>query len=188
MLDKSMKKLALLLLIAAPAIHAQVTTNTPRTYFEAYNTVPDSPLVKGMTTISVLNNQINYPVEIRAERLTNLQNSNTVSAVSLRTRLSHQTLVDYIDYDELDGLIRGLQTISQADRSITPLDNFEVAYRTRCGLSIVKLSIGAKLVIAIKSGDPNGTRNEMALFVLDDLSRDLIAAKAKLDSLAAGGQ
>lgn len=181
-----MKKLFLFLFLA-PALHAQLSTNAPRTYFEAYDAVTDAPLVKGMTTIATLNNQINYPVEIRVERLTNLQTSNTIAAVSLRTRLgSHQTLVDYIDYDELDGFIRGLQTISQADNNITPMDNFEVAYRTRCGLSVVKLNIKNKLAILLNSGNPGAVRNEMAAFVLDDLSRDLIAAKAKLDALAAG--
>lgn len=183
-----MKTFLLLFLALAPAAGAQSSTNAPRTYFEAYNSVADSPLVKGMSSIATLNNQINYPVEIRAERLTNLQNSNTVSAVSLRTRISHQVIIDYIDYDELDGLIRGVQTISQADRNITPMDNFEVAYRTRCGLSILKISSGNKLIIMLRSGDPSGLRNEMASFVLDDLGRDLIAAKAKLDALASGGQ
>jgi len=67
-------------------------------------------------------------------------------------------------------------------------DNFEAVYRTRCGLSLLKVSDGAKATIVMKSGDPLGTRNRMAAFVLDDLVRYLTAAKAKLDTLASGGQ
>jgi hypothetical protein len=151
--------------------------------------VVDAPLLKGMSVIGTLNNQITYPVEIRAEVLTNLQSSNIVYGVSLRTRLpSKQLEVDYIDYDELDGLIRGIQFVSQTDRSQMPMDNFEAAYRTRCGLSVLKVSNGAKLTIVLKSGDTLGARNQMASFVLDDLGRYLTAAKAKLDALAFGGQ
>jgi hypothetical protein len=187
--EMPMKKLIpLLVLFAACAAQAQ-TTNAPRTYFEAYNDAVDAPLLKGMSVIGTMNNQINFPVEIRAEELTNLQTSNTVYAVSLRTRVGgKQTEVDYIDYDELDGLIRGVQLISQTLQSPVPTDNFEVAYRTRCGMSVLKVSNGPKITIVIKSGDSIGARNQMAPFVLDDLARYLTAAKAKLDSLASGGQ
>jgi hypothetical protein len=184
-----MKKLILLLvLLSGWTLHAQ-TTNAPRTYFEAYNDAIDAPLVKGMSVIGSLNNQVDFPVEIRAEMLTNLQTSNSVYAVSLRTRVGgKQTAVDFIDYDELDGFIRGIQLISQTTQSPVATDSFEAAYRTRCGLSLLKVSDGAKATILMKSGDPLGTRNRMAAFVLDDLVRYLTAAKAKLDTLASAGQ
>ena len=120
-----MKNIILLLsLCLTCALHAQ-TTNAPRSNFEAYNALADTPLLRGMSVIGTLNNQLNYPVEIRVETLTNMLYSNTVYAVSLRTRLAAKQLeVDYIDYDELDGLIRGVQFISQSDHNATPLDNF----------------------------------------------------------------
>jgi hypothetical protein len=184
-----MKKLVLLLALGAACVaHAQ-TTNAPLTYFEAYCAVADAPQLKGMSSVGLLNDQITYPVEVRAERLYNMQTSNAVYAVSLRTRVSRQALViNYIDYDELDGLIRGIQLISQADHTTSPMDNFEAVYRTRCGLSILKVSNGNRLTVVIKSGDPAATRNQLAPFVLDDLGKFLTAAKAKLDAVAAGGQ
>ena len=183
-----MRRLILLLiLIPAAAVDAQ-TTNAPRTYFDAFNATPDALLIRGMTTIGALNSQISYPVEIRAERLTNPQTTNSVYAVSLRTKVARQTQIDYIDYDELDALIRSVPLISQANNSITPLDNFEAVFRTRSGLSIAKVGKGNKTVIAMTSGDVNGVRNQMAPFVLDDLGRYLVAAKAKLDTVAASGQ
>jgi hypothetical protein len=68
------------------------------------------------------------------------------------------------------------------------MDNFEAVFRTRSGLSIAKVGKGNKIVIAMTSGDVNGARNQMAPFVLDDLGRYLVAAKAKLDTVAAGSQ
>jgi hypothetical protein len=188
-----MKKLILLLTLSlAAAVDGQpailTATNAPRTYFDAFNATPDTVLIKGTSTIGVLSTQITYPVEIRVERLTIQQTTNSVFAVSLRTRVAQQLQIDHIDYDELDALIRGVQSISQANNSVTSLDNFEAVFRTRSGLSIAKVGRGNKVVIAMTSGDVNGARNQMAAFVLDDLGRFLTAAKAKIDELAAGGQ
>jgi len=60
----------------------------------------------------------------------------------------------------LDALIRGVQYISQANSSITPLDNFEAVFRTRSGLSIAKVGRGNKVVIAITSGNTNVVHNQ----------------------------
>jgi hypothetical protein len=189
-----MKKLILLLTLSlAAAVDGQTTTtftvtNAPRTLYDAVNRTPDTLLIKGSSIIGTLNSQIGYPVEIRAERLTNPQTTNTLYAVSLRTTVAEQTQIDYIDYDELDSLIRSVQYISQANSSITPMDNFEAVFRTRSGLSIAKVGRGNKVVIAMTSGCTNAPRNQMAPFVLDDLGRNLVSAKAKIDLVAASGQ
>jgi hypothetical protein len=184
-----MKKFIVLLMMgAAGAVHAQ-TTNAPRTYFDAYKAALDAPLVRGMSSIGSLTGQVAYPVDIRIERLNVQPSTNTIYAVALRTRLARNVLqVDYIDYDELDGLLRGLQLISQSGHSTVPMDDFEVVYRLRSGLSVAKISNGNKVVIAIKCGDANGTRNQIASYVLDDLQRLLTSAKSKIDAIAASGQ
>jgi len=184
-----MKKFIYLLWFGAASMLNAQTTNIPPSIFQAYYAVADAPLLRGNSVIGALNNQISFPVEIRAEALTNLLSSNVVYAVSLRTKISaKETEVDYVDYDELDGLIRGVQFVSQTDHSQIPMDNFEAVYRTRCGMSILKTSTGNKVTIVLKSGDPQGARNQMASFVLDDLGRYLTAAKAKLDAMVSVGQ
>jgi hypothetical protein len=173
---------------AAWAAQAQ-TTNAPRTYFDAYKSAIDTPLVRGMSSIGSLTGQVAYPVEIRIERLNIQPSTNTSYAVAMRTRLARNVLqVDYIDYDELDGLLRGLQLISQSSHSSVPMDDFEVVYRLRSGLSVAKISNGNNIIIAIKCGDANGTRNQIAPYVLDDLQRLLTDAKSKIESIAASGQ
>jgi hypothetical protein len=107
----------------------------------------------------------------------------------MRTHLANGVMqVDYIDYDELRGLIRGLQLIAQSSHSVVPMDDFEVVYRLRSGLSVAKISQGNNIIIAIKCGDANGTRNQIASYVLDDLQRFLTDAKTKIETIAASGQ
>jgi hypothetical protein len=185
-----MKKLIFLLtLCLAAAVQAQViATNIPRTQYAAFNARADVFLIRGTSVIGTMNNQINFPVEVRAERLTDPA-TNNVYAVSLRTKLNQETLVDYVDYDELDTLIQGVEAIAQANSSSTPFDNYEAVVRTKCGLSIAKIGKGTKVTIAMTSGaTTNLVHNEMASFVLDDFARYLTAAKAKIDSIIASGQ
>jgi hypothetical protein len=173
---------------AACAVQAQ-TTNAPRTYFDAYKSSIDATIVRGVSSIGALTGQVAYPVEIRVERLTVQPSTNTTYAVVVRTRLPRNvSQVDYIDYDELDGLLRGLQLMSQASHANTPMEDFEVVYRLRSGFSVAKISNGNNIIIALKCGDANGTRNQIAPYVLDDLQKLLAAAKAKIESIAASGQ
>ncbi len=185
-----MKLTLLLILGLAAAVEAQ-TTNAPRTYFDAFNATPDVLLVRGMSIIGTLDKQVNYPVEIRVERLVNQQTTNTVYAVCLRTKVGQTTLVDYIDYDELDAVIRSVPLISQANTSVAPMDKFETSFHTRSGLTISKIGRAEKSVITMTSGDmrdTNGVRNQLAPFVLDDFGTYLTTAKTKIDAIAASGQ
>jgi hypothetical protein len=195
-----MKRLILLLALGvAGAVIAQTTiittANTPRTFFEIFKATPDALLIRGMTTIGTLSsengaehNGIDYPVEIRVERLSNPLTSNSVYAVSLRTGVAPQMQIDYVDYDELNAVIRSVQFISQSSSAVTPLDNYETIFRTRGGLAIAKIGKSDKTTIVMTSGDVNGVRNQMAPFNLDKLGALMVAAKAKIDALVVRSQ
>jgi hypothetical protein len=184
-----MKKIVILLALAVGSVVEAQTTNAPRTWFDAYKSTLEAPLIRGMTSIGTLTDQVKYPVEVKVERLTIKPLTNTIYAVAVRTRLARNVLqVDYIDYDELPGLIRGLQLISQSEHSVVPLDDFEVVYRVRSGLSVAKISNGNNIVIAIKCGDTNATRNQIAPYVLDNFTGLLTSAKSKIDTIVASGQ
>jgi hypothetical protein len=183
------KHIILAAFLSAVCVDAQTTTNAPRTWFDAYKSTLEAPLIRGMASIGSLTGQVSYPVDIRVERLNVRPTTNTIYAVAMRTRLAGNVLqVDYIDYDELDGLIHGLQLISQSDHSVVPMDDFEVVYRVRSGLSVAKISNGNNIKIIIKCGDTNGTHNEIAPYILDNFQGLLSAAKSKIDAIIASGQ
>jgi len=173
-----MKTLLVALTVLA-ALVARAQTNEIRTYFEARKHYTDAPLLRGMSDVQGTQSLF---VEVRAEMLTNLRGSNTVRAVSLRGRVTNYTDTDYIDYDELNGLIQGLQYIGQANHTMTPLDNFEAIYRTRSGFTVSKTSDGGNAIIVIKSGRDDAQKVQVQDYVLNDLTQALIAAKAKLDA------
>ena len=157
-------------------------TNTPRTYFEMFDAATEVVLVKGMVSMGVLNSQIGYPVEIRAEEIKVLRSTNAFYAVAVRTTLGeHKVQTDYIDYDELAGFISAVSSIKQADRSVSQLENYDIVFRTRSGLSLNKSTRGSKVTIFLKSIDPEEVRNVMEAHILDSFGAYLSAAKARLD-------
>lgn len=164
-------------LFAAVSLHAQ--TNEPKTIFELHKDAIDQPLVRGMATIQ----SGSLFLEVRAETLTNLHDSTTVRAISLRGRVANYSDVDYIDYDEIDGLIKGLQFIAQAGHGLTPLDDFEATYRTRSGFTVQRISHGNNVLIIVQSGRDDRQRVQIQDFVLTDLTQAITAAKNRLDSL-----
>ncbi len=167
---------------------AYAYTNVYRTHFQKVNATADTLLIKGSSTVGTLPDHIQYPVEIRAERISNQLTTNGVYAVSVRTTIGDQLQVDYIDYDELDAVIAGVQYISAATSTVTPFDNFETVIRTRGGLSIAKVGRGPKVIIAMTCGGTNCVRNVMEPFVLDSLGKTLTEAKAKIDLVVSSGQ
>ena len=171
------------------------TPNAARTHFEIFKATPDALLIRGMTTIGTLSrengaehNGIDFPVEIRVERLSNPLTAKSVYAVSLRTGVAPQIQVDYIDYDELTALIQSVRFISQSSSTVTPLENYETVFLTRGGLSVAKIYKAGITTVVVTSGDVNGVRNQMAPYNLDILGDLMVAAKAKIDAVVAGGQ
>jgi len=177
-----MKNILLPIVAFAVALGAQaqiVATNIPRTEFESFRLTAGAPLLRGMSAVQ---GDPSLFMEVRAEKLTNLNTSNTVRAVSLRGRAANYTDIDYIDDDEVDGLIRAIGAISQASHAVTTMDDFELIYHTRSGFTISKESAGNTVAIIVRSGRDDRQRVQIESYTLDDLGRAIIAAKGKLGS------
>lgn len=61
--------------------------------------------------------------------------------------------ISFIDEDEIDSLIRGLDYISKMDRGVTTLGNFEAQYRTKGDFSVTVFSERTGTIsLAVSSG------------------------------------
>jgi len=89
----------------------------------------------------------------------------------------------YIDYDEIDGLIKSWDVVAKADDTITRLADFEARFRTRGDLEIAvfRQIPGGAVAAAVTSGLCDRVR---VLLSLDELSRlrgMILQARARLD-------
>jgi hypothetical protein len=180
------KRLLFILFALAGMISASAqTTNWPLTLFETAQSMPDASLVHGTVQIGTISSDVAATVEVAAESLNNLQTSQKTLAVSLKSRIMHHTQIDYIDYDELDPLIRALQRMQQNDQALaSQFDTYAITFRTRGGLVFSKFLLEGKTLASIKS--PNSVSedpNLMNTSTLRTLEQFLASAKSKLDVL-----
>lgn len=94
--------------------------------------------------------------------------------------------VVFVDYDELAGLLDGLESMIRLDRSETQLPNFEVSYRTKGDLIVSVFSTRSGILRCVVSGGPYAPA--AVTFPAEEIGnlRSLIAtAKNRLDETRA---
>ena len=144
-------------------------------------------VVLGFSSIGTVNGMYGTSVEVQA-RETRLPQTDTV-AYGAWVRVTEagsyeKKSASYVDYDEIDPLLRGIDFITRADRSVTRLGSFQAEYRTQGDLTVSTFSSSSGEVLAgITSGEISSAQ---AFFPLSQLNlvRGLLArAKEVLDSI-----
>ena len=89
----------------------------------------------------------------------------------------------YIDYDEIESLLKGIEYISKIDSKITKLTQFQADYKTKGELEVSTYSNDGKVSAAVGSGTIYPAR---AYFDFEDIQKIKSAldnAKKTLDSI-----
>ncbi len=89
----------------------------------------------------------------------------------------------FIDYDEIDPLLNGIDYISKIKSDTTRLSNFEAIYKTKGNFNVVTFSSSGKIDAAVKSGYIRPATAYLSLQQLINLRELVQKAKQKLDSL-----
>jgi hypothetical protein len=185
-----MKKATLIVfyLAATGLICAQepkATTSAPKTQIEAFASETGAVLIKGFSTIGSVSGSLGS-ISIDAREFTNAKNGKKSYGIVIditQTGNYEKDESSYIDYDEIDDLVAGLDYISKVDGSVTKLKNFEATYTTRSGFAITVFNQDVRRSVAVSSG---GFSHVTAFLPLEKLVqfRNLIThAKGVLDGL-----
>lgn len=155
-----MKKLFLALALIIPTIGFSQTAETPKpapsTKLEAFSGRTGIVAVKGFTELGVISG-IGGKVEIDVREFRDASNpKSTIYGASFQVkeigRLEREN-TSFIDEDEMDGLLKGLDYIQGIKRDVTTLSNFEASYRTKGDLSFTVFSQNdGSIGLAVSSG------------------------------------
>ena len=88
----------------------------------------------------------------------------------------------FIDYEEIAGLLDGIDHIRKANHSVTKLANFEAIYRTKGGVWITVYNATEGNRVAVQSGRIGGQTATLELEHLDQLRALIVRAKEILDN------
>lgn len=177
----------------AQAAKDQSTQQTapPKTKIEAFTGESGAVLVKGYTSTGIVRGR--GSVEISAMTFRNAKTGEETKGLSITLSNIGTYVSDtsaFVDYDEIAGLLAGIDYISGTDTSSTKLANFEAIYSTRGNLKITVFNDSAA-TNAVAVDVNRYTRG--AFLKMSDLAkiRDAVAAAKQIldnpDSVAAKG-
>ncbi|WP_428241548.1 hypothetical protein [Gynuella sp.] len=190
-----MKKLlvaaSLCVLVSMPALAQNLEDAVPeaKTKLEQFSTKTGVVIIRGFHKIGSVQGLYGTSVNIEAKEFTNVTDGKKQYGITIESfkedgRYDNKH-TSFIDYDEIDSLIKGIEYISKVKSSVTKLEDFQADYSTRGDLKISTFSSGDRIMAAVTSGNIGGVA---AYFNIEDLEKvkNLIKqAKAKIDEIRA---
>jgi hypothetical protein len=88
----------------------------------------------------------------------------------------------YVDYDEIDSLLKGLTYVGKVDSTVTKLTNFEATYPTKGGLKIFTFNEGSNYNFGVQVGRLSSQDAYFKVSELVTFTQLINVAKAKLDA------
>jgi hypothetical protein len=162
-------------------------SSEPLTNLEELDTKTGAVIVKNYTVIGTVSG-FGGSATITAYEFVDTQSGRKEYGVGVEleeSERSERAAIErlYVDYDELDSLIKSTDYIIKIEKSAT-MENFEAQYKTRAELTVTTFNraTGA-LRAAISSGMLGRVRIGMTLGNLVDFRKLLIDAKTALDKI-----
>lgn len=182
-----MRTVLIIALVAlSVAARAQESRSTePRTNLEAFAGRSGTVVLKGYTSVGKIKGL--GDVEITAMNFRSGGGSEESSGILLEVsepRLSsdREAARSFIDYEEIAGLLDGIDHIRNANHSVTKLANFEAIYRTKGGVWITVYNATEGNRVAVQAGRIGGQTATLELEHLDQLRALIVRAKEILDN------
>jgi hypothetical protein len=156
----------------------------PRTKLEA---LEDSPglVIKGFTRINTL---VDVPVRIDAIEMRDMRNANGIGlvkglVVTLRAGTPDENRA-FVDYDQIDYLLNGIDVVARVDETVTKLPGFEARYRTVGDLEIsVFRQTRSGTAVIMRIGICDQATVSMSLDDLGKIKAMIQEAKTRLDEI-----
>ena len=158
----------------------------PRTKLEAIEWRYERVLIKGFSQIAVL------PVrgaDIRVDAVELKDTDATTRAVGLVIALREsgenpRENRSFVDYEEIDRLLKAMETLGRVSESVTRLSGFEARYRTLGDLEVVVFRQSRSgVAVSLTSGTCDRVTAVLTLDELDRLRAHIVEAKTRLDEI-----
>lgn len=158
----------------------------PRNKLEEFEARQATLLIKGRTWVGTARAQVGS-ARVEATEIRDAGNSTRATGVTITISGGEppNEVRCLIDYEEIDPLVKALDTVVKADETITKLAHFEVHYRTRGDFEIIvfKQMATTGVAAAVEGGFFERTRLLLTLEELTRLRWMIAQAKDRLDEI-----
>jgi hypothetical protein len=156
----------------------------PRTKLEAFDTKYATVLLKGFTRITTTEIR---DVRIDAVEIRDLANGTRTTGIVVALRDSGERPREeraFVDYEEIDSLINGIDRVSRANETMTKLVGFEARYRTVGDLDIgVFRQTRSGSAVTLSTGICDEITVPLTLDDLAKLRAMILEAKGRIDEI-----
>ena len=168
------------------AQQAAAQKEEPKTKLEQFQAKTGAVIIMGYSTVGSISAQFGGSVRVETREITDAASGSKQFGVYIAVKEGgrfERENSSYIDLDEIESLVKGIEYISGLTAEVTKLGGFQAEYRTRGDLAVLTYSSAKEIQAAVKSsryGAATGylTRNDLARF-----REFLRTAQARLQSL-----
>jgi hypothetical protein len=165
---------------------------TSKTKLEAFQAKTGTVIVTGFTEVGAIPDSYGGSITVESKEFTDGESGKKEYGITIGVKGGGELQregVSYIDYDEIESLVKGIDYISGVKPSVTKLHDFQADYRTKGGFKISTFSSkDGQINAAVSSGSIGEVDAFISLTQLDDLRGLIIKAKATLDEIRSGNQ
>ncbi len=158
----------------------------PKTKLEAFEAQEGVVIVQGFSRIAELRGTFGGTVTVSAKEFTNATTGKRESGIMIEVKEGgrlERSNRSFIDYDEIEPLLRGIDYIGKVDKSVTKLENFQADYRTKGDLRVSTFNTsGGEMMVAVSSGHIGRTSVHLKFADLAAFRNYLSSAKDRLDA------
>lgn len=173
-----------LTVLACAAAAAQDDSAAGKTKIEVFEQQSGAVIIMGYTRVGTLPGEYGAVIAVEARESSNASTGarqhGLLVEVTAGDRVAREDRA-YVDYDEIDGLLAGIDYISKVDKQSTALANFQADYRTAGELEISTYSSVSGISAAVKVGAISPVRAFVPLSDLAKLRALIVTAKQQLD-------
>ena len=159
----------------------------PRTKLEAVESRYQRVLLKGFSQIANLNVR---GVVVRIDAVEMKDSASPLRAMGIVISLRGagepgRENRSYIDYEEIDPLLKAMESVARVSESITKLASFEARYRTIGDFEVIVFRQGraSGTAASVSSGICDKVTGLLTLDELETLRAHIVEAKARLDEI-----
>ncbi len=163
------------------ALHAQDSTNAPATEIENFELQTDAVIVKGVGDIGTLDTPAGT-VFVRYKESDNITSGQKQYAIAVGLSSNQARGVLFVDYDELDALVRGLEYLSKVTYDITTMPSFDAIFSTRSGLRAAAYSEQRQASIRLYLQFDGAARIPLTPYQFSQFETLINQAKAAIDT------
>lgn len=171
----------------AHAQEANSQSTEATTKIEAFEATSGVVIVRGISRVGAIQGRFNSSITLQCKESTDASSGRKEYGiiVSVKTISDFEReSISFIDYDEIESLLKGIEFILKIDKTTTKLDTFQADYKTRGSLIISTFSNSQGGIDAtVQSGRFNAISASLSLADLEQFKKLIAKSKEMLDAI-----